>query len=218
MDDNFDDFTERYSSTPAPAQEVPGRNTLGSIENGARAFNGSSTLWSEMVEMQGGVINTVNKRNADLEQEVHELKNQIDKSMKKKSCSPRENVLSCFMRNHYKRKMIPEGAVWNFEYAYNDEENLGVRRGIINYTKKASDDLGYRWADELIEEKLIVVYKNAKYTSSLIPESRVLSRLIWIGLAPFRIRSVLKRIGFSEIRIVHGLENCNPNPFRKNPD
>ncbi|KAG2215692.1 hypothetical protein INT45_013355 [Circinella minor] len=46
----------------------------------------------------------------------------------------------------------------------------------------------------------------------------VLSRPIWIGLAPFRIRSVLKRIGFSEIRIVHGLENCNPNPFRKNPD
>ncbi|KAI7847480.1 hypothetical protein BDC45DRAFT_575809 [Circinella umbellata] len=35
-------------------------------------------------------------------------------------------------------------------------------------------------------------------------ESRVLSRPI--------------RIGFSEIRIVHGLENCNPNPFRKNPD
>ena len=114
MDDNFDDFTERYSSTLAPAQEVPGRNTLGSIENGARAFNGSNTLWSEMgkmhtwidaadskllhfqqlVEMQGGVIDTVNKCNTDLEQEVHELKNQIDKSTKKKSCSPREDVLS----------------------------------------------------------------------------------------------------------------------------
>ena len=114
MDDNFDDFTERYSSTPTPAQEIPGRNTLGSLENGARAINGNSTLWSEMgkmhtwidaadskllhfqqlVEMQGGVIDTVNKRNADLEQEVHELKNQIDKSTKKKSCSPRENVLS----------------------------------------------------------------------------------------------------------------------------
>ncbi|KAG2205034.1 hypothetical protein INT45_000008, partial [Circinella minor] len=81
MDDNFDNFTERYSN------------------NGARVFNGNSTLWGEMgkmhtwidaadskslhfqqlVEMQGGVIDTVNKRNADLEQEVHELKNQIDK-------------------------------------------------------------------------------------------------------------------------------------------
>ncbi|KAG2204083.1 hypothetical protein INT45_008920 [Circinella minor] len=122
--------------------------------------------------MPGGVIDTVNKCNADLEQEVHELKNQIDKSMKKKSCSPRKNVLLRFMRNHYKRKMIPEGAVWNFEHAYDDEENLGVRTAIIKYTKKASDDLGYRWPDESIEEKLIVVYKNAKYTNSLTPERK----------------------------------------------
>ncbi|KAI7847498.1 hypothetical protein BDC45DRAFT_562274, partial [Circinella umbellata] len=141
MDDNFDDFTERYSSTPAPAQEVPGHNTLGSIENGARAFNGIVTFSTISGDARRCYC-TVNKRNADLEQEVHELKNQIDKSTKKKSCSPRENVLSRFMRNHYKRKMVPEGAVWNFEYAYDDEENLGVRTAIINYTKKASDDLG----------------------------------------------------------------------------
>ena len=52
MDDNFDDFTGRYdSSTPTPAHDVPGRNTLRSLENGARAFNGNSTLWAEMGKM-----------------------------------------------------------------------------------------------------------------------------------------------------------------------
>ena len=117
MDDNFDDFTERYSSTPTPAQDVPGRNTLRSLENGARAFNGNSTLWAEMgkmhtwintaqskfthfeklVETQGNVIDTVKKQNALLKQEIKELKEQVEKSTKKKTCSPREKLLSVIL-------------------------------------------------------------------------------------------------------------------------
>ncbi|KAG2215856.1 hypothetical protein INT45_013900 [Circinella minor] len=165
MDDNFNGFTGRYG------------------KNGAPVFNGNSTHWAEMgkmhtwidaadskllyfqqlMDMQGGVIDTVNKRNANLEQQVHELKTQIDNSVKKKTRhSPRESILSCFIRNHYKNKMVPNGVVRNFEYAFDDEENLGVRTAIINYMKKASDDLGYGWPEELIEEKLIMKYHACK--------------------------------------------------------
>ncbi|KAI7846766.1 hypothetical protein BDC45DRAFT_542560 [Circinella umbellata] len=162
MDDNFDDFTERYSSTPTPVQDVPGQND-------ARAFNGNSTLWAEMgkmhtwintaqskfthfeklVETQGNVIDTVKKQNALLKQEIKELKEQG------------------FMRKHYKGKMVLEGVVWNFDYDFHREENIIVKNILINYVLKTVDDLGYVWMTEVIEEKLYIVYKNEKYRDGL---------------------------------------------------
>ncbi|KAI7846636.1 hypothetical protein BDC45DRAFT_582992 [Circinella umbellata] len=180
MDDNFDDFTERYSSTPTPVQDVPGQND-------ARAFNGNSTLWAEMgkmhtwintaqskfthfeklVETQGNVIDTVKKQNALLKQEIKELKEQVEKSTKKKTCSPHEKLLSGFMRKHYKGKMVLEGVVWNFDYDFHREENIIVKNILINYVLKTVDDLGYVWMTEVIEEKLYIVYKNEKYRDGL---------------------------------------------------
>ncbi|KAG2214784.1 hypothetical protein INT45_011565 [Circinella minor] len=114
MDDNFDDFTGRYdSSTAIPVQQVPGRTALASLKNRASNFNSNSTLWTEigkmhswintaktkfthfekLVECQAGIIVAVNKRNAELEQEVHELKHQVAKNTEKKTHSPRDKFL-----------------------------------------------------------------------------------------------------------------------------
>ncbi|KAG2216058.1 hypothetical protein INT45_013622 [Circinella minor] len=91
MNDNFDELTRRYnSSISIPIQEAPGRRpAMGSLENSVPAFDGNSTLWSQM----GGVIDTVKKENALLKQEVKELKEHVEKRTKKKTCSPCEKLL-----------------------------------------------------------------------------------------------------------------------------
>ena len=115
MDNNFDDFTARSSSsTVIPTRQAPGHNTLGLLENGASTFNGNSVLWAEMgkmhnwrdivqsklerfeklVETQAGVIENVKQRNAELEKEVQELKHQVAKSAQKKTRSRRDSFLS----------------------------------------------------------------------------------------------------------------------------
>ena len=119
MDDNFDELTGRYnSSISIPVQEAPGRRpAMGSLENSVPAFDGNSTLWSQvgimnswintaqskfthfekLVETQSGVIDTVKKENALLKQEVKELKEHVEKRTKKKTCSPREKLLSVIL-------------------------------------------------------------------------------------------------------------------------
>lgn len=71
------------------------------------------------------------------------------------------------MRKHYKGKMVPEGVVWNFDYDFHHEENIIVKNILINYALKTADDLGYVWTNEVIEEKLYIVYKNEKYRDGL---------------------------------------------------
>ncbi|KAI7846596.1 hypothetical protein BDC45DRAFT_528966 [Circinella umbellata] len=193
MDDNFDDFTGRYdSSTAIPVQQVPGRNTLGSLENRASNFNSNSTLWTEigkmhswintaetkfthfekLVESQAGIIDAVNKRNAELEREVHELKHQIAKKTEKKTHSPRDKFLSSTLRSHYKGKMVPKGAIWSFDYDFDHEENSMVKTALVSYALKTADDLDYDWTAEVIEEKLAAVFKNARYRKKLTPQQQ----------------------------------------------
>ena len=113
MDDNFDDFTGRYDSSTAIPVQVPGRTTLGSLENRTSTFSSNSTLWTEigkmhswintaetkfthfekLVESQAGIIDAINKRNAELEQEVLELKHQVAKNTEKMTRSPRDKFL-----------------------------------------------------------------------------------------------------------------------------
>ncbi|KAG2215327.1 hypothetical protein INT45_010125 [Circinella minor] len=130
------------------------------------------TYFEKLVETQSGVIDTVKKENALLKQEVKELKEHVEKRMKKKTCSPREKLLSGFVRKHYKGKMVREGVVWNFDYDFDHEENIIVKNLLINYALKTSDDLGYVWTTKVIEEKLRIVYKNEKYKDSLSLEQK----------------------------------------------
>ncbi|KAG2210692.1 hypothetical protein INT45_012482 [Circinella minor] len=188
MDDNFDELTVRYDScTAIPVQQAPGHTTLGSLENSASNFNINSTLWTEigkmhswistaeskfthfekLVESQAGIIAAINKRNAELEQEVHELKHQVAKNTEKKTHSPREKLLLGFIRKHYKGKMVQEGVVWNFDYDFDHEENIIVKNHLIKYALKTADDSGYVWTTEVIEDKLRIVYKNEEYKDSL---------------------------------------------------
>ncbi|KAG2212138.1 hypothetical protein INT45_010988, partial [Circinella minor] len=193
MDDNFDDFTGRYdSSTAIPVQQAPGHTTLGSLENSASTFNSNSTLWTEigkmhswistaetkfthfekLVESQAGIIDAVNKRNAELEQEVHELKHRVAKNMEKKTRSPWDKFLSSMLRSHYKGKMVPKGAVWSFDYNFDHEENSMIKTVLVNYALKTADDLGYDWTAKVIEEKLAAVFKNARYRSKITPQQQ----------------------------------------------
>ncbi|KAG2212504.1 hypothetical protein INT45_011165 [Circinella minor] len=187
MDNNFDELTARYDScTAIPVQQAPGRTTLGSLENSTSNFNSNSTLWTEigkmhswistteskfthfkkLVESQAGIIAAVNKRNAELEQEVHELKHQVAKNTEKKTHSPCKKLLLGFMRKHYKGKMVWEGVVWNFDYDFDHEENIIVKN-LIKYALKIANDLGYVWTTEVTEDKLHIIYKNEKYKDSL---------------------------------------------------
>ncbi|KAI7846823.1 hypothetical protein BDC45DRAFT_528178 [Circinella umbellata] len=192
MDDNFDDFTGRYDSSTAIPVQVPGRTTLGSLENRTSTFSSNSTLWTEigkmhswistaktkfthfekLVESQAGIIDAINKRNAELEQEVLELKHQVAKNTEKKTRSPRDKFLSSTLRSHYKGKMVPKGAIWSFDYDFDHEENSMVKTALVSYALKTADDLGYNWTTEVIEEKLAAIFKNARYRNKLTAQQQ----------------------------------------------
>ncbi|KAI7846681.1 hypothetical protein BDC45DRAFT_528592 [Circinella umbellata] len=192
MDDNFDNFTRRYDSSTAIPVQVPGRTTLGSLENRTSTFSSNSTLWTEvgkmhswistaetkftyfekLVESQAGIIDTINKRNAELEQEVLELKHQVAKNTEKKTRSPRDKFLSSTLRSHYKGKMVPKGAIWSFNYDFDHEENSMVKTTLVSYALKTADDLGYNWTTEVIEEKLAAIFKNARYRNKLTAQQQ----------------------------------------------
>ncbi|KAG2210603.1 hypothetical protein INT45_007701 [Circinella minor] len=130
------------------------------------------THFEKLVESQAGIIDAVNKRNAELEQEVHELKHRVAKNTEKKTHSPRDKFLSSTLRSHYKGEMVPKGAVWSFDYDFDHEENSIVKTVLVNYVLKMADDLGYDWTAEVIEEKLAAVFKNARYHSKITPQQQ----------------------------------------------
>ncbi|KAG2211380.1 hypothetical protein INT45_007033 [Circinella minor] len=100
--------------------------------------------FEKLVERQAGIIDAVNERNTELEQEVHELKHRVAKNTEKKTHSPRDKFLS----------------------------NSIVKTVLVNYALKTADDLGYDWTAEVIEEKLAAVFKNARYHSKITPQQQ----------------------------------------------
>ena len=76
------------------------------------------------------------------------------------------------LRSHYKGKMVPQGTIWNFDYDFDHEQNVIVKDVLVNYALKTADDLGCQWTAEVLEEKLAVVFKNAKFHSKLTLQQR----------------------------------------------